>query len=97
MSSQERSRYIEKAWKKKIFEIPVQEDALDEVQKEDMMVTHAPITDSELRNLAMERGTQIKEYLLSLDMIGEERLFLLEPGLSEKTQEKEVRVDFSIR
>ncbi len=97
LSSQERSKYIEKAWEAKSFEDSSNETKKDEAEKQALLVGHAPVTDSELRSLGMERGTRIKEYLLSLDLIGEERLFLLEPGISDKKEEKQVRVDFSIR
>jgi len=69
-------------------------------EMEKLMLTHLPVTDDDLRRLAGERASGVKDRLLRSGKVEPERIFLVEPKtLSPERKEKmkDSRVDFRIR
>jgi hypothetical protein len=95
---------LKKAYKKEKFpkprnvlgiakDIPAQE-------MENLMLTNLPVTDDDMRQLALSRANAVKAYLTGPGKIEAARVFVLEPG--EKPAEpagkaRASRVDFSLR
>lgn len=69
-------------------------------EMEKMMLTHLPVTNDDLRRIALQRATNVKERLVRTGQAEPGRIFLVEPKtLSPERKEKmrDSRVDFRIR
>ncbi|MHB1024514.1 MAG: DUF748 domain-containing protein [Desulfobacteria bacterium] len=69
-------------------------------EMEKLMLTHIRITDDNLRQLAVDRASHVRDRLVAIGKVEPERIFLVEPKtLSPERKEKllDSRVDFRIR
>jgi hypothetical protein len=67
---------------------------------EKLMLTHIQVTDDNLRQLAMERASRVRDHLVAKGKVENERVFIVEPKtLAPERKEKlrDSRVDFRIR
>jgi hypothetical protein len=67
------------------------------------MLTHAGLTDGDLRQLAIRRARTVADAIAKTGKVGAERVFVLEPKLKAEAGEKAAekakasRVDFSLK
>ncbi|HEX2720414.1 MAG TPA: DUF748 domain-containing protein, partial [Candidatus Deferrimicrobium sp.] len=69
-------------------------------EMEKLMLTHLQVTDDNLRQLAVERASHVRDRLVAMGMVEPGRIFLVEPKtLSPERKEKlrDSRVDFRLR
>ena len=69
-------------------------------EMEKLMLTHIRMTDDNLRQLAVDRASHVRDRLVAMGKVEPERIFLVEPKtLSPERKEKllDSRVDFRIR
>lgn len=69
-------------------------------EMEQLMITHAQVTDEDLRQLANQRARAVKDYLVETSKVPADRVFLLAPKMSAegiKDKGKPTRVDFSLK
>jgi outer membrane protein OmpA-like peptidoglycan-associated protein len=95
---------LKKAYKKEKFPKPrnvlgIAKD-LPAQEMENLMLANLPVTDDDMRQLALSRANAVKDYLTGPGKIEVARVFVLEPG--EKPAEltgkaRASRVDFSLR
>jgi outer membrane protein OmpA-like peptidoglycan-associated protein len=67
---------------------------------EQLMITHAQVTDEDLRQLANQRAQAAKDYLVETGKVPADRVFLLASRMSAegiKDKGKPTRVDFSLK
>ncbi|MGZ8447736.1 MAG: DUF748 domain-containing protein, partial [Candidatus Deferrimicrobiaceae bacterium] len=97
-------KYLSRAYKEEKFPKPsnflgmAKDLPVPEMEK--LMLTHARVTNDDLRRLAEERASAVKERLLRSGKVESERIFLVEPKtLSPERREKtkDSRVDLRIR
>ncbi len=69
-------------------------------EMEKLMLTHTQVTDDDLRQLAVERASHVRDRLVATGKVEAERVFLVAPKtLSPERKEKlkDSRVDFRIK
>lgn len=69
-------------------------------EMEQLMITHAQVTDEDLRQLANQRAQAVKDYLVDTGKVPADRVFLLASKTSAegiKDKGKPTRVDFSLK
>ena len=69
-------------------------------EMEKLMQTHIQVTDDDLRRLAVERGSRVKDHLVTPGKVEAERVFLVTPKTlppERKENLRDSRVDFRIR
>jgi hypothetical protein len=67
---------------------------------EKLMLANLPVTDGDLRQLALARANAVKTYLTGPAQVDAARVFVLEPGEKPavpKDRARASRVDFSLR
>ncbi len=98
----ERPEIIARAYAAADFPKPKEESGKEKVlppeEMEKLLFTQIAISDNDLRRLANERATAVRDLLLADQRVGADRVFLLEPKV-EKAEEKDAgrRVQFSLR
>jgi hypothetical protein len=97
-------KYLARAYKAEKFPKPrniigmAKELPVPEMEK--LMLTHIQVTEDDLRRLAMERASRVRDRLVAAGKVEPGRIFLVEPKtLSPERKEKrrDSRVDFRIR
>jgi hypothetical protein len=97
-------KYLARAYKEEKFPKPrnflgmAKDLPVPEMEK--LMLTNIRVTDDDLRQLAMERASQVRERLTGPGKVEPERVFLVEPKAlppERKEKLKDSRVDFRIR
>jgi hypothetical protein len=104
IEKQEYEKYLKMAYKEEKFPKPrnilgIAKD-LPVPETEKLIYTHIEIKESDLRSLASQRATSVKETILKTGKVESERIFILEPKslLPEKKEKlKESRVDFKLK
>ncbi len=82
--AEEWPRYLERAYRKEKFPKPrtalglVKEIPPEEMEK--LMLANVAVTPDDLRQLALDRASAVKERLLGEGKVPPERVFLVEPG-----------------
>lgn len=69
-------------------------------EMEKLMLTHIQVTDDDLRQLAVDRASHVRDRFVTMGKVEPERIFLVEPNtLAPERKEKlqDSRVDFRIR
>jgi Domain of Unknown Function (DUF748) len=97
-------KYLARAYKEEKFPKPrnfigmARDLPVPEMEK--LMLTHLQVTDDDLRRLAGERASSVKDRLLRSGKVDPGRIFLVEPKTlspERKEKTKDSRVDFRIR
>jgi hypothetical protein len=104
VSDDEYPTYLEKAYKKEKFKKPssflgIAKD-IPAPEMESLMLANLPVSDDDLRQLALARANAVKDYLTGSANVEEARVFVLEPGVkpAEPTATARAsRVDFTLR
>ncbi|WP_454766844.1 DUF748 domain-containing protein [Cupriavidus campinensis] len=104
VSPQEYPKYLEAVYKRESFKKPRNfiglTKSLSTQEMEKLLLEHAPVTETELRELADQRALVVKQALQRDGKVPEEKLFLTAPKLTAegiKDKGGPNRVDFSIR
>ena len=100
----EYEKYLKMAYKVEKFPKPrnvlgIAKD-LPVPEMEKLMLTHIEISDADLRSLASQRATKVKDMILKSGQIEPERIFIIEPKslVPEKKEKlKDSRVDFKLK
>jgi uncharacterized protein involved in outer membrane biogenesis len=104
IEKQEYEKYLKMAYKEEKFPKPknvigmVKDIPAPEMEK--LMLTHIEVKESDLRTLASQRATKVKEAILKSGQVVPERVFILEPKSltpEKKEKVKESRVDFKLK
>lgn len=104
LSSEDEQKYLTVLYKKASFKKPSnfigfsKSEPVDEMKR--LFVENAVVSEQDLRNLANERATNIKNYIETQGNIPNERVFIIAPKVVTNTvQEKEpnMGVDFSLK
>jgi uncharacterized protein involved in outer membrane biogenesis len=69
-------------------------------EMEKLMLTHLQVTDDDLRQLAMERASRVRDHLVAMGKVETGRIFLVEPKTlppERKEKLRDSRVDFRIK
>ena len=69
-------------------------------EMEKLMLTHIQVTDDNLRQLAVERASHVRDRLVASGKVESERVFLVEPKTlppERKEKLRDSRVDFRIK
>jgi hypothetical protein len=69
-------------------------------EMEKLMLTHIPVTNDDLRQIALRRASTVKERLIGTGKVEPGRIFLVEPKTlppERKEKLRDSRVDFRIR
>jgi hypothetical protein len=69
-------------------------------EMEKLMLTHLQVTDDDLRRLAIERTSRVRDHLVALGGVDPGRVFLVEPKTlppERKEKLRDSRVDFRIK
>ena len=69
-------------------------------EMEKLMLTHLQVTDDDLRQLAMERASRVRDHLVAAGKVETGRIFLVEPKTlppERKEKLRDSRVDFRIK
>ncbi|HEX7523696.1 MAG TPA: hypothetical protein VF357_05815 [Candidatus Deferrimicrobium sp.] len=69
-------------------------------EMEKLMLTHIQVTDDNLRQLAVERASHVRDRLVATEKVEPERVFLVEPKTlppERKEKLRDSRVDFRIK
>jgi uncharacterized protein involved in outer membrane biogenesis len=97
-------KYLTRAYKEEKFPKPRNFIGMARVlpvpEMEKLMLTHLQVTDDDLRRLAGERASSVKDRMLRSGKIDPGRIFLVEPKTlspERKEKTKDSRVDFRIR
>jgi hypothetical protein len=100
----ERDEYLAAAYRAAKFERPQNAigllKTLPPSEMEQLMLTNAPVTDDQLRQLADARAQAAKDWLVETGKIAAKRVFIVAPKTSVediKDHGKPTRVDFSLR
>jgi hypothetical protein len=67
---------------------------------EKLMLTHVQVTDDDLRQLAVERASHVRDRLVAVGKVEPGRVFLVEPKTlppERKEKLRDSRVDFRIK
>jgi hypothetical protein len=104
VSDDEYPTYLEKAYKKEKFKKPsnflgIAKD-IPAPEMETLMLANLPVTDDDLRQLALARANAVKDYLTGPAKVEAARVFVLEPGTkpAEPTATaSRSRVDFALK
>ena len=104
VSNDEYPTYLEKAYKNEKFKKPsnflgIAKD-IPAPEMESLMLANLPVTDDDLRQLALARANAVKDYLTSSAHVDTARVFVLEPGVkpAEPTATaRGSRVDFTLK
>ncbi len=104
VDEKERAEWLKKAYKKEKFAKPrnflgIAKD-LPAEEMENLMLANLPVTDDDLRQLALSRANAVKDDLTGPGKIEAARVFVLEPGAkpAETTGKTNAsRVDFALR
>ncbi len=100
----EREKYLKMAYREEKFPKPknflglVKDIPPAEMEK--LMLTHTVASDGDLRALASQRATNVRDVLLKSGQIDPERIFMVEPkleGAEKKEKLNESRVDFALK
>ena len=97
-------KYLARAYKAEKFPKPrnfigIAKD-LPVPEMEKLMLTHIQVTDDDLRRLAMERASRVRDRLVASGKVESGRIFLVEPKTlppERKEKLRDSRVDFRIR
>ncbi len=96
VEEKEYEAWLAKAYKKEKFPKPRNilgiAKGLPVPEMENLMLANLPVTDDDLRQLALARANAVKDYLTEPGKIEAARVFVLEPGKTPAS-----RVDFSLR
>ena len=103
VAPEERPKLLEKAYRKEKFPKPrtalglVKEIPPDEMEK--LMLANAAVTPDDLRQLALDRASAVKERLLGAGKVPPGRVFLVEPGApgTPKPGESLTRAAFALK
>jgi hypothetical protein len=98
------AEYLKRAYKKEKFPKPrtalgFAKD-LPPPEMEKLMLANLPVTDGDLRQLALDRANAVKSYLTGPAQVEAPRVFVLEPGekpAPPKDKARASRVDFSLK
>jgi hypothetical protein len=69
-------------------------------EMEKLMLTHLQVTDDDLRRLAIERTSRVRDHLVAMGGVDPGRVFLAEPKTlppERKEKLRDSRVDFRIK
>ena len=97
-------KYLARAYKAEKFPKPrniigmAKDLPVPEMEK--LMLTHIRVTDDDLRQLAAERASRVRDSLVASGKVEAERIFLVEPKTlppERKEKLKDSRVDFRIK
>jgi hypothetical protein len=100
----EYEKYLKLAYKEEKFPKPrnvlgmAKDLPVPEMEK--LMQTHIEVRESDLRSLASQRATRVKEAILKSGQVESERIFIIEPkslAPEKKEKLKDSRVDFKIK
>lgn len=100
----EYEKYLEKAYRAADFPKPrnifrlVKDISVQRMEK--LLMDHIEITDEELRSLAQERASRIRDYILKSGEIDPERIFIVEPKIYPPGKDEKVknsRVQFALK
>jgi hypothetical protein len=101
---QEYERYLKKAYKEEKFPKPKNflglEKEIPVPEMEKLMLTHLPVEEGELRDLARQRAMKVKDFLVREGKIEPERIFLVEAKSlppEKKENLKDSRVVFALK
>ncbi len=104
IGEKEYATWLEKAYKKEKFPKPRNAlgfaKDLPPQEMENLMLANLPVTDDDLRQLALSRANAMKDYLTGSGKIEAARVFVLEPGAKPAEPAGKAlasRVDFSLR
>jgi hypothetical protein len=97
-------KYLAEAYKEEKFPKPrnvlgMAKD-LPVAEMEKLMLTHTPVTNDDLRQIALQRASNVKERLIGTGKVEPGRIFLVEPETlppERKEKLRDSRVDFRIR
>ncbi|MDO8737408.1 DUF748 domain-containing protein, partial [Candidatus Deferrimicrobium sp.] len=96
--------YLAQAYRKEKFPKPTNvlgmAKDLPVAEMEKLMMAHIPVTNDDLRRIALQRATSVKERLIGTGKVEPGRIFLVEPKtVSPERKEKvrDSRVDFRIK
>jgi len=97
-------KYLARAYKMEKFPKPrniigMAKD-LPAPEMEKLMLTHIQVTDDNLRQLAMDRASRVRDRLVASGMVEAERVFLVAPKTlspERKEKQRDSRVDFRIK
>jgi hypothetical protein len=103
VSDEERPKYLERAYRREKFPKPrtalgfVKEVPPEEMEK--LMLANAAVTPDDLRQLALDRASAVKERLLGAGKVPPERVFLVDPGAAgaPKPGESLTRAAFALK
>ncbi len=93
--------YLQRAYKEAKFPKPrnligMQKDLpLEEMEK--LMLANTPVTDDDVRQLALRRAESVQSWLIDEGKVPPERIFLVEPKTETGEKGTGSRVDFSLR
>jgi len=93
--------YLQRAYKEAKFPKPrnligmQKELPVEEMEK--LMLTNLPVTDDDVRQLALRRAENVQSWLIDEGKVPPERIFLVEPKTEAGEKGKGSRVDFSLR
>ncbi len=104
IEKEEYPKYLKMAYKQEKFPKPrniigIAKD-LPPAEMEKLMLTHIEVKDDDLRQLAHERASTVREHILKTKQVEPDRIFLIEPkSLSPEKKEKmkDSRVDFKLK
>jgi hypothetical protein len=104
IDEKEYATWLEKAYKKEKFPKPRNAlgfaKDLPPQEMESLLLANLPVTDDDLRQLALSRANAVKDYLTGPGKIEAARVFVLEPGAKRAEpagKARASRVDFSLR
>ncbi len=104
IDEKEYANWLEKAYKKEKFPKPRNAlgfaKDLPPQEMENLMLANLPVTDDDLRQLALARANAVKDYLTGPGKIEAARVFVVEPGAKPAEPAGKAlpsRVDFSLR
>jgi uncharacterized protein involved in outer membrane biogenesis len=104
IEKQEYEKYLKMAYKEEKFPKPknilgmAKDIPAPEMEK--LMMTHIEVTEGDLRALASQRATRVRDAILKSGKVGPERVFILEPkslAPQKKEKVKDSRVDFKLK
>ncbi len=94
IESKEYKKYLKKAYKAEKFPKPKNflgfNKMLPVPEMEKLIYQHLEVTDSDLRQLAMERSKEVKNYISKSEKVKPERIFMIEPNLISPAETKDM-------
>ena len=97
-------KYLTRAYKTEKFPKPrnfigmAKDLPVPEMEK--LMLTHAQVTDDDLRRIAVERASHVRDHIVASGKVDSGRIFLIEPKTlppEKKEKMRDSRVDFRIK